>query len=255
MLAEITPIVLTYNEEPNLERTLSALCWAREIVVVDSLSTDRTLEIARAFPNVRLVPRAFDTHAQQWNFAIDATGSDARWLLALDADYVLSDALIAELAELAPARDVSAYRARFRYRIDGVLLRGALYPPVTVLFRKGHARYEQDGHTQRLSIRDGRVEELRAPIVHDDRKSLARWLASQERYAAAEAEKIAARDWRALAWPDRVRKIPFAAAPLVLGQCLLLKGGLLDGRAGAKYAAQRTLAELLITLNLLDRGR
>lgn len=253
MLSEITPIVLTYNEEPNLARTLAALRWAREVVIVDSGSSDRTLEIARSFPNVRTVTRAFDSHARQWNFAIEASGRDARWLLALDADYVLSDALVAELARLAPAVGVSAYRARFRYAIDGSLLRGTLYPPVSVLFRKERARYVQDGHTQRLVIEHGSVEMLAAPIVHDDRKSLARWLASQERYAAAEAQKIAAGSWRSLRWPDRVRKVPFAAAPLVLAQCLLLKGGLLDGRAGAKYAAQRTLAELLITLKLLER--
>lgn len=253
MLNRITPIVLTYNEEPNLERSLGALRWARRVLVVDSFSTDRTLEIAARFPNVQVVQRAFDDFAAQWNFALDGAAADAEWVLALDADFVLTDALREELATLAPEPDVSGYRATFRYVLDGVELRGSLYPPITVLFRRDSGRYVQDGHAYRLQLQRGEVRELRAHLQHDDRKSLARWLRSQERYASEEAHKLAHSTFAQLRWPDRVRKVPFAAAPLVLLNCLLLKGGLLDGRAGAKYAAQRTLAELLITLKLLDQ--
>lgn len=253
MLNRITPIVLTYNEEPNLERSLHALRWARRVLVVDSFSTDRTLEIAARFANVHVVQRAFDTFAAQWNSALEGPAAGAEWVLALDADFVVTEAFSAELAALEPEPGVSGYRASFRYLLDGVELRGSLYPPITVLFRRERARYRQDGHAYRLELLGGEVRELTAHLQHDDRKSLARWLRSQERYASEEAHKLAQSSFAELRWPDRVRKVPFAAAPLVLLQCLLLKGGLLDGKAGAKYAAQRTLAELLITLKLLDR--
>jgi glycosyltransferase involved in cell wall biosynthesis len=255
MLSRITPIVLTYNEEPNLERTLRALAWARRVIVVDSFSTDGTLEIAARFPNVALVQREFDDFAGQWNFALGLDLLDTEWVLALDADFFVTDELRAELAELDPPAEVSGYRARFRYVIDGTVLRGALYPPITVLFRRQHARYRQDGHAYRVGLSSGQTHELAQRLWHDDRKPLSRWLRSQERYAAEEAEKLARASFAKLRWPDRVRRVPFAAAPLVLLQCLLLKGGLLDGRAGAKYAGQRAVAELLISLELLDRRR
>src|SRR5436190_22300776 len=68
MLDRITPLILTRDEEANIGRTLAQLAWAREVVVVDSLSTDNTIEIARRFANVRVIPRAFDRHDLQWSF-------------------------------------------------------------------------------------------------------------------------------------------------------------------------------------------
>ena len=187
MLSRITPIVLTYNEEPNLERSLRALSWARRVIVVDSFSNDGTLEIAARFPNVALVQRKFDDFAGQWNFALGLDLLTTEWVLALDADFFVTDELREELAELDPPNEVSAYRARFRYVIDGTVLRGSLYPPITVLFRRLYARYRQDGHAYRLELASGQTGELAQHLWHDDRKPLSRWLRSQERYAAEEA--------------------------------------------------------------------
>ncbi|MGB2788468.1 MAG: glycosyltransferase, partial [Dokdonella sp.] len=70
MLDRITPLILTWNEEANIARTLAKLAWAREVVVVDSGSTDSTHAICESFPNVRLVARPFDNHATQWNYGL-----------------------------------------------------------------------------------------------------------------------------------------------------------------------------------------
>ena len=63
----VTPLILTYNEAPNIGRVLNCLGWAEEIVIVDSFSTDETREIAHRFKNVRWIDRAFDDHTSQWN--------------------------------------------------------------------------------------------------------------------------------------------------------------------------------------------
>src|ERR1041385_9186314 len=113
MLDQITPLILTYNEAPNIARSLGALRWAREIVVVDSFSDDDTVAIASSFPNVRVVQRVFDNHRNQWEFGLKETGISTPWVLALHADYVVSGELVAEIENLKPADQTAAYRASF----------------------------------------------------------------------------------------------------------------------------------------------
>ena len=252
MLEQITPVLLTYNEAPNLPRTLAALAWAKAIVVVDSGSTDGTLALLQTDPRVRVFHRAFDSHAAQWNYGITETGIATPWILALDADYVLSAALVAELGALRPPTEVNAFRARFEYYVRGRRLWGSLYPPVTVLFRSGQGRYVQDGHTQRLQV-GGRIEELRAPIFHDDRKPFSHWRVAQRRYSGLEADKLTRTAWAELRWPDRIRRLVVVAPAAVLLYCLIGRGGILQGLAGWQYAFQRTWSEVVLSQELLKR--
>jgi len=71
MLEQITPLILTYNEENNINRTLEKLKWANKIIVIDSYSTDTTLEILSQYPQVKVFQRKFDTHATQWNYGLE----------------------------------------------------------------------------------------------------------------------------------------------------------------------------------------
>ena len=252
MLAEITPVILTYNEAANIGRSLERLTWAREVVIVDSHSTDDTLAIAARFPNVRAVQRPFDTHAQQWRFAVEETGISSDWVLRLDADYMVEPALREEIAALAPDQATAACEIAFTYCIDGRPLRASLYPALPVLFRRGRGRFVQDGHTEKLRI-DGPVVKLGHRLLHDDRKSLERWLQSQSRYQAQEAEKLMARPWSELSWPDRIRCTRVLGPLAVAVHCLLVKGLLFDGRAGLLYTAQRVAADLILSMHLLRR--
>jgi glycosyltransferase involved in cell wall biosynthesis len=250
MLSTVTPLILTYNEAPNLRRGLEKLQWASEVVIVDSFSNDETEQIARSFPKVRFVQRQFDNHAAQWNFGLDQIDSD--WVLSLDADYVVTDELVNELSQLAGGGGVSVFFARFRYCVAGHTLRGSLYPPRAVLFRKSECRYVQDGHTQVLDFR-GPSKFLQGYLLHDDRKPLARWLDSQRAYARLEAEKLLSSDPKSHSLPDRLRRWILPAAPAALVYAFIVKGCLLDGWPGWFYALQRTYAELLLSLEMLDR--
>ena len=157
-------------------------------MVLDSFSTDETLDIARSFPQVRVVQRRFDDHTTQWNHGVDQVQTD--WVLALDADYVLTPELIHELEALPASSLISAYFARFKYCVHGHPLRGSLYPPRPVLFQRSRCRYEEDGHTQLLRI-DGSKQTLQGFIHHDDRKPISRWLWAQDRYAVARSGETA----------------------------------------------------------------
>jgi glycosyltransferase involved in cell wall biosynthesis len=251
-LDQIGVLILTYNEGPNIGRTLDALRAFPEIVVLDSSSTDATSEIVVGFTNARLVRRRFDGHAVQWNYGLTQCGLTRPWVLALDADYVLPAALVEEISRLAPADQTSAFRASFRYCINGRPLSGALYTPVAVLFRHDRARYVQSGHTQRLVV-DGAIVELKRRIDHDDRKPLSRWLQSQQRYARLEAQHLLSIPRGHLRLADRVRLTGWAAPVFVFFYTLLWKRCLLDGWPGWLYVLQRTLAETMITLEIVDQ--
>jgi glycosyltransferase involved in cell wall biosynthesis len=247
-LEQITPMILTYNEEANLQDTLDRLRWAKQILLVDSFSTDRTLDIASGFPQVRVVQRQFDHFADQCNFGLEQV--DSPWVLSLDADYKCDDAFAAELAELDGIAD--GYQARFLYGIYGKPLRGTLYPPRVVLYRAAHARYHRDGHAHRVTI-DGQLGRIKTAILHDDWKSLTVWLAAQVRYANHEAEKLLNLTAAGFGWKDRIRTSILLAAPLTLVYCLIYKRLLLDGWRGVFYSLQRVFAELVLSLVLLDR--
>jgi glycosyltransferase involved in cell wall biosynthesis len=252
MLDKITPVILARNEMANIGRTLAALDWAREIIVVDSGSDDGTVEFCRSLPGVRVVHRDFDSHSNQWNFAVSETGISTPWILALDADYVMTPALVQEIAALVPDDAIEGYRVAFTYCIDGHPLRGMLYPPVICLFRTGAGTYRQDGHTQRLDL-PGSVQALSGRMLHDDRKDIGRWLQSQFRYAELESDLLEQSAWTALGWQDRLRCCLIITPWLVSLYCLLFRGGLLDGWKGLHYAMQRGLAEGILSLCLLDR--
>jgi len=251
MLDQITPVILTFNEEANIRRTLSALRWAKDIVVVDSFSTDATARICAEFSNVRVVRHAFENFAKQCNFALtQSIGTE--WVLSMDADYVVTEKLVDELTQLKTDNHINGYQIGFEYLIAGKPLRGSLYPPRTALYRTQSANYIQDGHAHKVHI-NGAVGQLNEKIQHDDRKSTKRWLDSQWRYAQQEAIKLKQTSWQDLSWPDKLRKT--GLAPLaIIPHTLFLKGLLLSGWPGLVYSAQRFIAEFYLQIaRLINR--
>ena len=250
MRDQITPLIITYNEAPNICRTVAKLLWARKIVVVDSGSTDGTVEMLRSYPQVEVFHHPFVDFAGQCNYGLTQIVSP--WVLSLDADYELSDQLVSELATLSPPDRVVGYRARFVYRIYGRPLRGSLYPPRAVLYRKDRAFYRAEGHAHRVVL-DGEVSQLNGAIYHDDRKPLARWFTAQQRYARTEAEYLLNARPGALQRSDRIRLMAWLAPFAVLFYALIVKRCALDGWPGWRYALQQTTAEMLVALEILDR--
>jgi len=250
VIDDITPLVITFNEAPNIGRTLDRLGWARRVIVLDSFSTDATAEIVARHPMAELVTHPFESFAAQCNFGLTLVGTG--WCLSLDADYVVSEALVEEMRGLADTPGTDGYRAAFRYCIHGRPLRGSLYPPRTVLHRVTGARYENRGHGHAVVVR-GAVGDLRGMIDHDDRKPLTVWYAAQQRYARAEATHILAASPGTLPLADRIRRNAVVAPFLVLFYVLFVRGCILDGRAGWLYVLQRMLAEILLAIELTDR--
>lgn len=251
MLDQVTPLILTFNEAPNIGRTLERLSWARDAIIVDSFSSDETISVVERFANTRVFQRKFDNHTLQWNFGLRETGIRTEWILALDADYIITEDFLNEVRALAPTDDVAGYRVRFRYCIEGRPLRAAVYTPVTVLYRRPRAEYVQDGHTQRVRL-TGRILDIEHPIFHDDRKSLQHWLQAQSRYMQLEADHLRQLRFSGLPIQDRARKLIVIAPMAMFFYCMFVKGNVLDGRAGLFYALQRAVAEGILSLYLLQ---
>jgi glycosyltransferase involved in cell wall biosynthesis len=249
-LSSITPLILTYNEESNIRRCLERLVWASRVVVIDSGSTDETLSICGKFPNVEVIHRDFDNHTAQWNHGLVQVQTP--WALTLDADYLLNDEFTSEVQSLPDGEAGKVWFGQFHYKISGRRLRGTLYPPRALLFDPRLHQYEQDGHTQSLRIQSGEQQVLKTRIDHDDRKPLSRWLDSQRKYARLEADKMS-RESKGSGMPDRLRRRIWPAVPAAFLYTLFVKRLILDGWPGLFYVLQRTYAELLLSLELLER--
>lgn len=249
MLEEVTPLILTFNEASNIDRTLKRLTWAKTIVVIDSYSTDQTLENLQSYPQVQIFQRMFDSFASQCNYGLAQIKSE--WVLSLDADYILSDELIDELKALPKEAQVDSYIVRFKYCVFSQPLRGTLYPPRKVLYRRDKAVYKEDGHAHRVYV-DGKTSMLSSYIYHDDHKPLDRWLKAQSKYMVIESKKLLETPVSELSFGDRIRRQKILAPFAILIYCLIINRGILDGWAGWYYTFQRTLAEILLSIRLIE---
>ena len=250
MLDQITPLILTYNEEPNIPRTLYSLNWAERVVVLDSGSSDQTEAICRSFPNVEWRVRTFDSHRNQWSYGVYNTDINTKFVLALDADMVVPPAFAEELTSCFLPRDFAGGWVPFKYSVLGRKLPGSIYPTQLRLFKPSLVQITQKGHTQEFSS-SGELYRFKSHLIHDDRKSLERWVTSQVIYSALEAKHIesgeTSRIWNRL----RLAGLTPMIAPVL---AYLRAGGPFSGRAAVRYAYERTLYECLLVIRLLSKN-
>jgi glycosyltransferase involved in cell wall biosynthesis len=245
--AVITPLVLTFNEAPNIVRTLESLRWADRIVVLDSGSTDETEKLSKQFSNVDWRTRPFDSFKAQTEYGLRQTDIETDYVLALDADMSLSPAVIEEIeARFLPGKFAGGLFA-FQYCIAGQPLVGSLYPAQVRLFRRDLIQVKQVGHGHKFHLA-GSIYQFKARLWHDDRKPLERWMAVQLAYSAQELQRL--RSAPRLGWRDWLRRL--GVLPWLIGPYAYFKaGGPLRGAAAARYAYERATFECLLALRWL----
>ena len=247
--SRVTPLILTFNEEPNLRRTLRALAWAHEVVIVDSGSTDQTIEIARSFSNVRVVERPFDSHGRQWEFGVRNTGITTEYVMALDADMEVPADFVVELDRRFLPGAFAGGVVRFQMVYEKRALAGGIYPAQLRIFRRDAVLVSQRGHTQVFQI-DGATYSFKARIRHEDWKPFSRWILAQLKYAHLELERIESSAH--VSWRDRLRRL--GLMPIAVGILSYMRaGGPLLGKASLRYALERTVFECLLGLQLIER--
>lgn len=236
-MVKLSVCLLTYNSMRTLEDCLSpAIEVADEMIVVDSGSTDGTLECLRKFGIVP-IHRRYETHAKQMNFAIDQATND--WVFCLDSDEFLDDDCIAAISELkALLGDPSiGYRIQRHWRVLGREVR-AIYPvsspdrPVR-LFHRSHVRFN-DQPVDDKAVGFGRKETIKGRVIHDTFFSVGEVLAKLNGYTGRLAYFKPAR-------PSLVRAL--VSPPLAFLKWYFRKGAYRDGAVGlvtAVYAALYT---------------
>jgi glycosyltransferase involved in cell wall biosynthesis len=270
----VSVLILTLNEERNIEGCLESVSWCDDVVVLDSFSTDRTKAIAEA-RGARVVQRPFDNYAAQRNFGLNEIRYRHAWVLMLDADERVTPELREEMlsAVRAAPKEVALLLMRRRDHLFGRWIRRSSGYPTWFgrLARVGRLHVERPINEEYHA--DGSVERLLQHLDHFPfNKGFGEWLAKHDRYSTMEAKlRLAQRGERVplaalfSADPLRRRKAQKALAYALPGRPLLmfvglylLRGGFLEGRAGYTFCTLRAWYEFMIDLKyreLLRRER
>lgn len=260
----VSAIVFTLNEELNLEHCLNSLKWCDDVVVVDSFSTDRTMDIC-ANHGLRAVQHEFEGFGGQRNWALNQIRLKHEWVLILDADERVPPSLADELNRVArqTPEKFSAYRLRRRFFLWGRWLRfSSLYPTWVVRFlRLGKVRYANRGHSETQEV-DGGIGELRGYLIDENHKPLEAWFERQSRYAYQEAmfellNEDSTRLLGELFAPDPMRRraglkrlasrLPFRGLSYFL-YCYVMRFGFLDGRDGYVFCRMKAMYQSMIAV-------
>ncbi len=231
---KISATIITYNEERNLPRALESLRCVDEILIVDSGSNDRTVEIAEKL-GARVIESAWTGYANQKNFAAERAAYD--WILSIDADESLSEALEAEIWHLKKnGSECDAYTMpRMAQYLGRWIRHSGWYPDRKVrLFDRRKARWVGDYVHESVQV-DGRVGHFEANLLHFTCNSLSEHLKTMDRYTTLAAEQLLEKG-ETVTWARLVLEPPWT-----FFRTYFLKLGFLDGVEGLAIANMAAL--------------
>ena len=255
----VSVVILTKNEEVNIERCLASVVWADQVVVLDSGSTDDTAVLARAAGS-EVVESHWRGFGAQREFALRMDLLRHDWLFFVDADEWVSSDLATEVAQAIRRTDHDAYWLYFRLIFQGVWIRHCGWYPsghIIRLVRRSRVGFGSAGFSEQPLV-TGTVGRLRNDIVDEDLKGLSSWLHKHVDYAELEAKRRhdnglpaqtrAAHDSLLRSFlKDRVAK-RMPARPLVQFLYMyVLRGGFLDGRAGLSFCLYHAWFQIAVS--------
>lgn len=190
-LGALAVIILTYNEEANIAQALDSVSgWANEIFILDSLSSDRTLEIAEKY-GCHIAQNKFANYAKQRNFALDHLPITSEWVLFLDADEWLSEELKKEISALIATSPIeNGFYIKRRLIWMGRWIRRGYYPSWQLrLFRHGKGHCENRAVNEHLIV-EGATGHLLNDFTDENKKGVSDWIAKHNGYATREAQEL-----------------------------------------------------------------
>lgn len=276
----VTAVIFTFNEEKNLPKCLDSIAGqAAEIVIVDSFSTDATLQIAARYTD-KVVQNKYEGHPQQWDWALTKAPITQEWIFAIDADFVVTDALWKDLRnQLQAVKDtVNGFYVRHREVFRGrAILFGGIYPNRWLrIFRRGEVTVDLNELVDVHFYVKGQIGTIEYDVIEQNYKddNIFFWIQKQNNFARKQALEelgrrsnpqkppmpptlLGNRDQRKLAI-----KLIWYRLPLYFRPCIyflyryVFRLGFLDGRAGFVYHfTQGFLYRLLVDINIEELSR
>lgn len=196
----ISFIVLTYNEEKHISRCIdSILPLTREIYIVDSFSTDRTVEIAVKM-GAKVLQNKWSNHSIQLNWGIENAQITTPWIMRMDADEYLTEDLVAELKEKLPTlgNEITGLTLNYRHYFWGKWIRhGTRYPiPLLRIWRNGVGKIENKWMDERVVLSEGKTIQLKSDFIHDDLNDLSFFIQKHNGYATREAIDLLNKEYK-----------------------------------------------------------
>lgn len=259
----ITGLILTYNEENILSKSLESIKFVDEIIVFDSYSSDNTIQIAKSF-NAKIIQRKFDNFSSQRNAALQSVSLDSKWILMIDADEVIGKDLKQEIINATQIENnVSLYLTRRKDIYNGKWLKFSSGYPTWFprLFRNGEVQVKREINEEYIC--EGQTANLNGHLIHYPfNKGLNWWISKHNKYSDMEARLM-------LTEINEKIKISnlFSSSPILRRQAqkrlsyhiplrpsfifiafFVLKGGFLDGKSGYQFCKLRKIYETMIDL-------
>jgi glycosyltransferase involved in cell wall biosynthesis len=263
----ISIYILTYNEEIDIAPCIESALLSDDIIVVDSFSTDRTVEIASRYP-VRVVQHKFESHGKQRTWMLENIPTKHEWVYILEADERMTPELFQECLKASQSQETIGYYVAERVMFMEKWIRySTQYPRYQMrLFKKEKVWFTDYGHTER-EVCQGKTGFLQETYPHYTcGKGLSRWIDKHNRYSTDEAKETLRQlqsgnvNWRDLffgkseverrrALKDLSLRLPFRPLLRWIYMYFFL-GGILDGRAGFAWCTLQAFYEYLILLKV-----
>lgn len=194
-MLDISVIILTYNEELHIRRCLENVePIARDIFIIDSFSTDKTLEIAKGYEKVHILQKKWENnHAKQFNWGLENADIKTKWVLRLDADEYLTPELIDELSRTLPNMSDNYTGIVFPLRrvfLGRTIRRGMPVVKLLRMFQYGKAASEVRMMDEHIQLKEGEAIELKNEFADDNLNNLSWWTQKHIGYAIREATDL-----------------------------------------------------------------
>ena len=192
-MADLTTIILTYNEEKNIANAINSVKEiSKRIVVVDSYSNDKTVEIAKSL-GAEIYQNKWINYSKQFQFALTHTNINTQWIFRLDADEIISSDAAIEIDRICKKNsetEINGIVVRFEVSFLGKSLKhGGIYPFKKLLvFKKDKGYIEDRSMDEHIILTEGKSVELKNDSFHRDYKDLSSWIDKHNKYSSREVE-------------------------------------------------------------------